>query len=58
MANFLLSMMILALFLIATSALTMMFDIKEKTYSFFNFILTLGICLLAISSILGLFFLV
>lgn len=58
MLNFLLSMMVLAVLLIMVSALTMMFDIKEKAFSFFNFVLVLGICLFVISGILGLFFLV
>lgn len=57
MLNFLLSMMVLAVLLIMVSALIMMFDIKEKAFSFFNFVLVLGICLFVISGILGLFFL-
>lgn len=58
MFKFLITMMVLAIFLIAISALTMMFDIKEKTFSFFNFVLVLGLCLFVTSGILGLFFLV
>lgn len=56
MFKFLLTMMVLAILLIMISSLTMMFDIKEKAFSFFNFVLVLGICLFLTSGILGLFF--
>lgn len=58
MLKFVLIMMSLSLLLILVSSLTMMFDIKEKTLFFFNFVLALGICLFATSFVLCLFFLV
>lgn len=58
MFKFLITMMVLAILLIMVSSLTMMFDINEKAFSFFNFVLVLGICLFFTSGILGLLFLI